>query len=232
MGGSGPAVEGGVCNGMEGRVAVFLESFGRVFAALFPVINPPGMALLFLAMTRRASRAERTFLAGRVAFYAFLVVNTAYYVGTVILRFFDISLPVLRVAGGIVLASSGWRLLNESRSGRDAGLEVGGAGDWVRVAFYPLTMPVTTGPGTISVSIALGAILPRNMPVMLGGLTASLLISGAIYLCYRYADRIESRLGRAGSEALSSLFAFILICIGVQILWNGFSELWGSLPAK
>ncbi|MBI3802850.1 MAG: NAAT family transporter [Nitrospirae bacterium] len=214
-------------------MTVFLQSFGHVFAALFPVVNPPGMALLFLAMTRRASRAERTLLAGRIAVYAFLVVNVAYYVGTVILHFFDISLPVLRVAGGIVLASSGWRLLNETRSGSDAGLDVGGgSGDWARVAFYPLTMPVTTGPGTISVAIALGAILPKKVPVMLGALAASGLVSGAIYLCYRYADRIENRLGQTGSEALSRLFAFILICIGIQILWNGFSELWASLPAK
>jgi multiple antibiotic resistance protein len=98
------------------------------------------------------------------------------------------------------------------------------------MAFYPLTMPITTGPGTISVAIALGAILPREIPVMLAALAASVAISAAVYLCYRYADRIEGRLGRTGSEALSRLFAFILICIGVQIFWNGFSELWGSLP--
>jgi len=142
-------------------------------------------------------------------------------------------LPVLRVAGGIVLASSGWRLLNETRSGSDTGVDVGGgSGDWVQMAFYPLTMPVTTGPGTISVTIAMGAILPKTLPVMLGSLAASVTISAAIYLCYRYADRIEGRLGKTGSEALSRLFAFILVCIGVQILWNGISELWGSLPPQ
>jgi multiple antibiotic resistance protein len=208
----------------------FFQYYGHVFAALFPVINPPGMALLFIAMTRRASRAQRTFLAGRIALYAFLTINVAYYVGTLILDFFDISLPVLRVAGGIVLASSGWRLLNETRSGSETGVELGGtSGDWIQMAYYPLTMPVTTGPGTISVAIALGAILPKRIPVMLGALAAGVTISAAVYFCYRYADRIEGRLGKTGSEALSRLFAFILVCIGVQILWNGFSELWGSL---
>ena len=212
---------------------VFLHHFGNLFATLFPVINPPGMALLFIAMTRRASREQRTLLAGRIAFYAFLIINVSYYVGRFILEFFDISLPVLRVAGGIVLASSGWRLLNETRSGSDTGVDVGGgSGDWVQMAFYPLTMPVTTGPGTISVTIAMGAILPKTLPVMLGSLAASVTISAAIYLCYRYADRIEGRLGKTGSEALSRLFAFILVCIGVQILWNGISELWGSLPPQ
>ena len=212
---------------------VFLHHFGQVFASLFPVINPPGMALLFIAMTRRAGRTQRTVLAGRIAFYAFLIITVAFYVGTFILNFFDISLPVLRVTGGIVLAAAGWRLLNETRSASDTGLEVGGgSGEWVQMAFYPLTMPITTGPGTISVTIALGAILPKTIPVMLGALAASVTISAAIYLCYRFADRIEGRLGQAGSEALSRLFAFILVCIGVQIVWNGISELWGSLPPQ
>ncbi|HTN43206.1 MAG TPA: MarC family protein [Nitrospiria bacterium] len=212
---------------------VFLHHFGHVFAALFPVINPPGMALLFIAMTRRAGRAQRIILAGRIAFYAFIIINVSYYVGTFLLDFFDISLPVLRVAGGIVLASSGWRLLNETRSASETGMEIGGgSGDWAQMAFYPLTMPITTGPGTISVTIAMGAILPRTIPVMLGALAASMTVSAAIYLCYRYADRIEGRLGKTGSEALSRLFAFILVCIGVQILWNGISELWGSLPPQ
>jgi len=209
----------------------FLQNFGHVFAALFPVINPPGMALVFIALTRRASRAQRTDLAARIALYAFLIINVSYYVGTFILDFFDISLPVLRVAGGLVLASSGWRLLNESRSAGDVDVG-GGSGNWLEMAFYPLTMPVTTGPGTISVSIAMGAILPKKIPVMLGSLAATVAISGTIYLCYRYADRIEGRLGKTGSEALSRLFAFILVCIGVQILWNGLSELWISLPPK
>lgn len=212
---------------------VFLSNFSHVFAALFPVINPPGMALLFIAMTRRASRDQRTLLAGRIAFFAFLVINVSYYVGTLLLNFFDISLPVLRVAGGFVLASSGWRLLNEARSGSETDLNVGGSsGDWGHMAFYPLTMPITTGPGTISVTIALGAILPKKIPVMLGALAASLTVSAAVYLCYRYADQIEGRLGKTGSEALSRLFAFILVCIGVQILWNGISELWGSMIPK
>ena len=215
-------------------MTVFLSNFSHVFAALFPVINPPGMALLFLTMTRKASRAQRTVLAGRIAFYALLTITVAYYAGTFILEFFDVSLPVLRVAGGIVLASSGWRLLNETRSGSDADVEVGGgAGDWARLAFYPLTMPITTGPGTISVTIAMGAILPKKIPVMLGALAASLAIAATIYLCYRYADRIEGRLGQTGTEVLSRFFSFILVCIGVQILWNGLSELLGSLlPAQ
>jgi len=209
-----------------------LNSYIQVFAALFPVINPPGMALLFLAMTRGANRDRRAALSRRIAIYSLLVIGIAYFIGKFILVFFGVSLPVLRVAGGLVLASAGWRLLNESRSGGEAGVEAGSAsGDLARIAFYPLTMPITTGPGTISVAIALGASQLIRIPVMLGVLAASVTIAATIYLCYRYADRIEGALGQTGSEALSRLFAFLLICIGVQILWDGFSVLWTSLAA-
>jgi len=208
-----------------------LSGFIQLFAALFPVINPPGMALLFLAMTRGSSRDRREVLAKRIAFYSFLVIGVAYFIGKFILVFFGISLPVLRVAGGLVLASSGWRLLHETRAGGEPEINVGGAsGDLARIAFYPLTMPITTGPGTISVTIALSATQSERIPIILGVLAASVTIAATIYLCYRFADRIEGALGQTGSEALSRLFAFILICIGVQILWDGFSELWPSLP--
>jgi multiple antibiotic resistance protein len=209
------------------------DSFLQVFAALFPVINPPGMALLFLAMTRGSSRDRRAALARRIAIYSLLVIGVAYFIGKFILVFFGISLPVLRVAGGLVLASAGWRLLHETRTGGETDVDVGGAsGDLARLAFYPLTMPITTGPGTISVAIALGASQSVTIRVMLGVLAAGVTIAAIIYLCYRYADRIEGALGQTGSEAFSRLFAFLLICIGVQILWDGFSVLWTSLPAK
>jgi len=211
-------------------VSVFLGMFVQMFAALFPVINPPGMALIFLVMTRRANRSQRKGLALRIAVYAFCVLVVSYFIGTFILGFFGISVPVLRVAGGLVLASSGWRLLNESRAPNDADLGVGAASsDLAHIAFYPLTMPITTGPGTISVTIALGASQPNQPAFMLGALAASAAVSASIYFSYRYADRIEGALGKTGSDALSRLFAFVLICIDVQLLWGGFSELWSSL---
>ena len=107
---------------------VFLSNFGHVFAALFPVINPPGMALLFIAMTRRAGRTQRVALAGRIALYAFVIINVSYYVGTFLLDFFDISLPVLRVAGGIVLvALAAW--IDRHREHESAGGYGGHADD-------------------------------------------------------------------------------------------------------
>jgi len=217
---------------MDGTlVSTLLSMFIQMYSALFPVINPPGMALIFLTLTRRANRQQRADLARRIGLYALIVVMLSYYIGTFILKFFGISVPVLRVAGGMVLMAAGWKLLNESRSaeGEEAAVS-GNAGDLVRMAFYPLTMPLTTGPGTISVAIALGASHPMKLPFMLGALAAGTAIAASIYLSYRFADRIEGALGKTGAEALSRLFAFILICVGVQILWDGFSVLWTGLP--
>jgi multiple antibiotic resistance protein len=211
-----------------------VHSFVQVFSALFPVINPPGMALFFLALTRRTSREKRTALAKQIAFYSLLVIGISYSVGKFILVFLGISIPVMQVAGGMVLVSAGWKFLNETRAQGETGVNVGEtSGNLADIAFYPLTMPITTGPGTISVAIALGTTLSaEKIPVLLGVVAATVTIATIIYLCYRFADRIEGALGQTGSEALSRLFAFILICIGVQILWGGLSQLWTSLPPK
>ena len=214
-------------------VSAFFKMFVQMFAALFPVINPPGMALIFLALTRDANRAQRTDLAKRVAFFSFLIVSVSYHVGAFILGFFGISVPVLRVAGGIVLAASGWRLLNESRSKGDTDPAIGVTPqNLAQIAFYPLTMPITTGPGTISIAIAMGATQSAKAPIILGALAASAAIAMSIFLCYRYADRIEGALGQTGSDVLSRLFAFILVCIGIQLVWNGVAELVGSLSLE
>ena len=142
-------------------------------------------------------------------------------------------MPVLRVAGGIVLASSGWRLLYEARSGSEGALGASkNVDELAQLAFYPLTLPITTGPGTISVTVALGASHSGQLLIMLGAFAATVAVSASIYLCYRFADRIEGALGQSGSDALARLFAFILVCIGVQLIWVGFSELWIALPPR
>jgi len=219
-----------------------LQSFLLVFLSLLPIVNPPGSALLFLAITRRGSRQLRAVLARQIAFYAFLIMIVALFVGAFVLQLFGISVPVLRVAGGLVLALSGWRALDAPRQ-QGEGAQADGAGaerELEDMAFYPLTMPLTAGPGTVAVAIAVGTggsgdqgmSAAAVASAMLGGLIAVLGIATLVYLCYRFADRIEDALGERGSDALGRLFAFILICIGIQILWIGFAELWGTLPPR
>jgi multiple antibiotic resistance protein len=204
-----------------------------IFAALFPIINPPGTSLIFYSVTRRATHADRAEAAKRVAIYSFIVVNISFYIGAYVLQFFGISIPVLRVAGGVVVTMAAWKLLNASVGDADDQEDLKkptkGA-DLIKSSFYPLTMPLTTGPGTIAVTIALGAgrtpgDLPHLIPVLLGTTLATFLIAAIIYVCYRFADRVETAMGETASDAIARLFAFILMCIGISILWSGLSEL-------
>ncbi len=207
-----------------------LTSFLLVFGSLFPIVNPPGSAFMFLAHTRAASHGQRAELAARVAVYAFLIVNGSLYVGSSVLSLFGVSIPALRVGGGLVIAVAGWRLLNAKAGLADPDVVLDGTPEALRTAaFYPLTMPLTTGPGTIAVTIALGTSQPfaghAPSTALLGALLAALAISALIYLCFRFADRMEGLLGRTLTDALMRLFALLLLCIGIEIIWGGVAEM-------
>ncbi|MCK6452790.1 MAG: hypothetical protein L6R19_18370 [Alphaproteobacteria bacterium] len=132
-----------------------LNSLLLVFAALFPIVNPPGTALLFLAMTRRGSREDRAWLARRIALYGFVIITASLYFGAFVLEIFGISVPVPRVAGGVAVTLTGWQLLHAPRDGAVVD-RAGDRPDVRAIAFYPLTLPLTAGPGTIAVTIAPG----------------------------------------------------------------------------
>jgi multiple antibiotic resistance protein len=152
------------------------------------------------------------------------------FVGSSVLALFGVSIPALRVGGGLVVAVAGWRMLNAKASFTDQTIEAALTPEGLqRAAFYPLTMPLTTGPGTIAVTIALGTGQPfaghTLTLALLGALAASLAICALIYLCFRFADRMEGLLGHALSDALLRLFALVLLCIGVEIIWSGIAEM-------
>lgn len=204
------------------------------FPALFSIINPLGGAFIFLAATRRMDQKARSSLARQVATYSFILLVVSMLVGALVLRFFGISMPVLRLAGGIIIAMTAWKLLNaEDEAGeRSAVVEEAGIRDASSLAFYPLTMPMTTGPGTISVAIALGTggagadnLLIFSAQVL--GTTA--LICVLIYLLYSSSSRISQAIGPTGTAIVARLSAFLLFCIGFQVMWTGIAELVGSL---
>jgi multiple antibiotic resistance protein len=165
-------------------------------------------------------------------------VAASLYIGAYVLSFFGISIPVLRVAGGIVVAMSGWQMLNapdateqrRSETPSPRSIDVPPS----RLAFYPLTMPLTTGPGTISVAISLGANRPRgiasSLEFFVETLAAVALIALLVYAFYRNSARIAGWMGVTGTTIVVRLSAFLLFCIGIQVLWNGAAELLGTLP--
>ena len=202
-----------------------------VVGALFPIVNPIGNTPIFLSLTRGLSGSGRVVLARMIALNGLILILTSIFIGTHILAFFGISLPVVQVGGGLVVISTAWALLREPD---DDGASKDGArecteGDYTRRAFYPLTLPLTVGPGSISVAITVGANRTEGSewrwPLIGGMLLGSALISGSIYLSYRFAERIARTLGDSAMDVIVRMSSFILVCIGVQILWNGLSAL-------
>lgn len=207
------------------------------FPALFSIINPLGGAFVFLAATQQLPEEERRKLARQVAIYSFITLSVSMLVGVYVLKFFGISMPVLRLAGGIVIALSAWTLLNAEDEGRDRGatLERAGTRDVSHQAFYPLTMPITTGPGTISVAIALGtggASEASLLVFLVQALVTTTLICLLIYALYRSSGRISRAIGLTGTAIVARLSAFLLFCIGIQVMWTGVAELVASLPGS
>jgi multiple antibiotic resistance protein len=210
----------------------FLEGVLLVFAALLPIVNPLGGAPVFLAMTRYANDDTRAVLARKVTFNSFVLLMASVLIGTYVLEFFGLSIPVVQVAGGLVVCSVAWDLLRSGDTSKSSGAEDIHTPDAVATdAFYPLTLPLTVGPGSISVAITIGA---NHPPTVRSFLTAALssmlgvvLICVTIYLCYRYSERLSKWLGGAGTAVVIRLSAFILLCIGVQIMWNGLDSLLG-----
>jgi len=205
-----------------------------IVGALFPIVNPIGNTPIFLSLTRGLSSHGRTALARMIALNGLTLILVSIFIGTHILTFFGISLPVVQVGGGLVVISTGWGLLrrpNDDDSGGSA--RECKENDYARQAFYPLTMPLTVGPGSISVAITVGANRPEGSewrwPLIGGMLLGSFLISMSIYLSYRFAERIGRTLGDAAMNIIIRLSSFILVCIGVQILWNGLSTLLRTL---
>jgi multiple antibiotic resistance protein len=212
-----------------------LNIFFLVFAAIFPVVNPPGSALVFLGLTRDAAHEIRRVLAWRVARNSLFVLVCSFFLGALVLKFYGISIPVLRVAGGFIVAVAGWKLLNEgSQKELEASADGVSRTDPLDQAFYPLTWPLTTGPGTIAVVISLGLsrtsyTTTAEILFVLASLLAIVVIAATIFLCFAYADQIERLLGPGGTDIAVRLSAFILFCLGVQILWSGGSELLKSV---
>jgi multiple antibiotic resistance protein len=208
-----------------------------VISALFPIVNPIGGSPIFLSLSSDYDRAERYVLSRQIAIYSFFLLVGSYLTGTHVLAFFGISLPVVQVGGGLVVISTGWSMLQRGGDNKHENTHRNvPREDRSGEAFYPLTLPLTVGPGSISVAITLGANAPlhypSNLATIIGALIGSALIAVSIYLSYSSAERLARIVGATGMSVILRLSSFLLVCIGVQILWNGLRALFVSLPAS
>lgn len=209
---------------------IAVAAFLLAFPALFSIVNPPGAAFIFSEVTSEISHPARLRLSGKVALYSLMVMLVALWGGAYVLNFFGISLAALRVAGGTVVALRAYEMLmaperQEARKTAQAG-EASDAMDGM--AFFPLTMPFTTGPGTIAVAVALGAERPASglglLEFFAGVSAAAAAIALLVWLAYRSADWIVSVIGVSARRTVSRMSAFLLLCIGVQILLTGIED--------
>ncbi len=218
---------------MSAALAAFLLGF----PALFAIVNPVSGAFIFRTRTVERSRAERVRLARLVGAYSAMVMLVALWAGSYVLAFFGITLPALRCAGGIVLALYAWSSLNapERREARK-NEQFDAAAGLDEVAFYPLTLPFTTGPGTISVAVALGSAHPASglalIPFFVGMSLAALAVALLVWLLYSATDQLNRLFGQVASRAITRLAAFFQLCIGVQILITGATEVLQPLLAR
>ena len=214
-------------------ILIISRSFLFVLAALLPIVNPPGVAPIFLTMTEGASAQTRKLLAKRIALNAFIMLTVAALFGNMVLRFFGISLPIVRVGGGLLVVASAWQLVNAKDPDTDPHEKLVENYSQEKVkasAFYPLTFPIACGPGSISAAITVGAsfdFISAAAGVMnvTGMVLAIISVSLILFFCLRFAARFLYRLGPSGTAVFMRLSAFILLCIGVQIVWDGAHEL-------
>jgi len=215
-------------------VADAIKVFLLILSGLLPIVDPLAGSPIFLALTSGYSPETRRGLSRRVAVDSFFLMIGSYLVGAQVLSFFGVSLPVVQLGGGVVVAV-GWRMLmqdNNNDCAEPARRHIEPQ-DEFNQAFYPLTMPLTVGPGSISVAITLGANSTHHYGVhllfILVALIAMALIAVSIFLCYGFADRLARIVGKTGTNVIVRLSSFLLVCIGVQIAWNGLSALLLSL---
>lgn len=210
------------------------KSILLVVSALFPIVDPIGGAPVFLSLTVNYDRETRRLLARRIALNSFILLVASFTIGSQVLSFFGISLPVVQVGGGLIVVASGWALLRqENGNDRNTMGRTVSCKDALHEAFYPLTLPLTVGPGSISVAITLGANEPHSLGASLFSILAAAIgsatVAATIYICYAFADRVALFLGQTGTNVIVKLTSFLLVCIGVQIVWNGASQLLRSL---
>lgn len=211
----------------------FAKFFGLAFSALLPVVNPLGSALVFLGLVGEAPDATYRSLARQIAIRTTLFFLVVELVGTALLTFFGISLPVVQLAGGLVLASMGWSLLNQQQARPNLATADVSTVNYLALeekVFYPLTFPVTVDPGCIVVMLTLSAhagvkTMRDNFISHLGILSAVVALSVIVFISYAYAPRITQRISPQTAHGILRIIAFVLLCIGVQISWNGIQAL-------
>lgn len=196
-----------------------MELFVYIFAAVFSVLNPLGAVPVFVGLTQHDSNAERSRTSLWTAINVFIILIISFFIGEYVLKFFGISIDALRIAGGMVIVSSGFALLS-GKFGKTRGVNKKVASDAQKrndIALTPLAIPMLAGPGSISLLIAFYQDFPKasDKAIVCGAILA---VALAIFIILRSAHYLSRILGASGIVAISRIIGFIVIAIGVQYI--------------
>jgi multiple antibiotic resistance protein len=205
------------------------------FIALFPVVNPFGSAFMVSPYLTRLNEADKKTAVRKITVYAFFICTVSLFAGHWILKLFGISVPVVQLAGGIMICKMGWEFLSSDKK-TDKEEQHGGADDLGSYAyiqgklFYPITFPVTTGAGTISVLFTLSAHSARAHVTDYLINTSAILLAIVfmcilIYIFYLNTKTIINYLGSTGEVIINRISAFLIFCVGLQIAITGITSL-------
>jgi MarC family membrane protein len=196
-----------------------MEVFGLLLAALFSVLNPIGTVPIFVGLTQDYTKAERSRISLLTGFNVFVILIISFFIGQYVLQFFGITISALRIAGGIIIASSGFSLLN-GKFNKNKGInkkveeDIQSRND---IALTPLAMPMLAGPGSISLLIAFYEEHKTTEEIIFSVL-AILSVSILIFLILRSAHYLAKILGSSGIVAISRIIGFLTIAIGIQYI--------------
>ena len=211
------------------QIELLLKAIPISFTALMPCVNPIGTAIILSSLTVGADPKTRKQLARRIAFNAAALLIGSLLIGSHLLEFFGVSIPIVQAVGGFVLASMGWKMLNQQDSAEEhdkSSVAVSESSSlWSRV-FYPFTFPITVGPGCVAVAITLSAHSQKSdvlgtALVQAGDIIGIGIVSLLVYLCFQYSTFVTKSLGQSGTAVLMRLISFLVACIGIQISWEG-----------
>lgn len=217
------------------------RAIGLGLVVLLPLANPLTTVALFLALAGNMNRAQRNRQALMASFYVFVIMMVAYYAGQLVMNTFGISIPGLRIAGGLIVAFFGFRMLfppqkpHEAPEVKSKTEELEDEPD-ANIAFVPLAMPSTAGPGTIAMIISSASTIRHSTEfpgwvILIAPVLIFAAVSVILWVSLRSSGAIMRLVGKGGIEAISRLMGFLLVCMGVQFIINGILEIIHTYPA-
>jgi len=216
------------------------RAIGLGLVVLLPLANPLTTVALFLGLAGNMNKAERDRQSLMASVYVFAIMMVAWYAGQVVMNTFGISIPGLRIAGGLIVAFIGFRMLFPQQKAHESPEASTKSAELIaepetNIAFVPLAMPSTAGPGTIAMIISSASTLRHSSSfpdwvILAAPPLIFLIVAAILWGCLRSSGAVMRLVGKSGIEAISRLMGFLLVCMGVQFIINGVLEIISSYP--